>query len=141
MIQSRIRLDGVRELRDTENGVVVQIPANREIPSDSAFPMACIEGVFAQYSLTSRFDQTYLEALRYMAAIHDILAICDRVPPRTADLLNTAVGSLGLTVLTLVPRHVFDEIGLRITDATTSVAAADEKDWYPISRLKSFRPE
>jgi hypothetical protein len=74
-----------------------------------------------------------------MAAIHDILAICGSVPPETVTLLEKAVGSLGLEVLTRVPRRVFDDIGERITEATTSVTASDPKNWHPISQFLSLR--
>jgi hypothetical protein len=89
------------------------------------------EEAFVQHSSTSPFDWRYLEALRYMAVIHDILAICEAVSPGTVTLLERAVGSLGLAVLTLVPKHVFDEIAQRITEATNSVTAADPQDWPP----------
>jgi hypothetical protein len=69
MIQSRIRPDGIRELRDTEDGMVVQIPNNQGISADSAFPMARREEFFARHFATRRFDWQYLEVLRYMAAI------------------------------------------------------------------------
>jgi hypothetical protein len=56
MIQSRIRPDGIRELRDTEDGMVVQIPNNQGISADSAFPMARREEFFARHFATRRFD-------------------------------------------------------------------------------------
>jgi hypothetical protein len=140
MIQGRIRPDGARELRDTEDGVVVQVPQHHGLPADSAFPMVCREEVFARYISTNRFDLTYLEALRYMAAIHDILAICERTPPETTELLERAVGSLGVAVLKLVPLQVFDEMAQRITEATTSVSAADAKDWHPLSHFLPLTP-
>jgi hypothetical protein len=74
-----------------------------------------------------------------MAAIHDIMAICEAVPPETVALLERAVGSLGVEVLTRVPKRVFDEIGERITEATTSVTAPNPKDWHPISQFLSLR--
>jgi len=49
-------------------------------PLNSAFAIACRDEFFAQFLSTSRSDWVRSEALRCVAAIHDILAIRAGVP-------------------------------------------------------------
>jgi hypothetical protein len=119
MIGWRIRPDGTRELLDTDDGSIVEIPHDHEICPNSAFPIACRQAFFAQYLSTSRSDWLRFEALRYVAAIHDILSMRDGVPAEAARLLDKAVDSLTDTALKLVPARVMHDMARRAADVTT----------------------
>jgi hypothetical protein len=93
MIKTRIRLDGVRELIESDDGVAIQIPLDHEIAPDSAFAIACRDEFFAQFLSTGRSDWVRFEALRCVAAIHDILSIRAGAPEQAARLLDKAVDS------------------------------------------------
>jgi hypothetical protein len=119
MIQTRNPAGGVRELRDADDGVIVQIPHDHEIAPDSAFAIARRDVFLAQFLSTSRSDWVRFEALCCVAAIHDILSIRDGVPKQAAEYLDKAVDSLADAALKLVPPRLVHDMAQWAVDVTT----------------------